>query len=328
MENEISKQFRLGLLVIIGALLLGLSIFLIGRNHDLFGPTISIVAFFKNSDGLQPGNSVRFSGAEAGTVESVEVISDTAVRVGIKLQEKYRPFIKTDAVASISTDGLMGNKLVNIANISGSTAETVVEGSTIRSLKPIETDEMLRTLNKTNDYVTDIAINLKNITDKMGNSQGIVWKLLGDTVLSGRIDTSFMHFQLAAKNISALSRELNQVVGNLNSERGLFGALTKDTAMGRRLNQIISSMNTSGEQAASITAELLTLTKDIEQGKGTIGMLLRDSTVSNDLKTSVDNLKHGSESLRQSMEAMKKIPLLKRYIGTPEKQTKFRHKSH
>lgn len=326
MEKEILKQFRLGVFVVAGTILFVLTMYFIGRNQNLFGTTIHLVCYFNNINGLQAGNNVRFAGADAGTVESVEVISDTAICVVITLQEKYKVFIKRDAVASIGTDGLMGNKLINIINAEGSKAEIVKNGSIINTLKPVETDEMLRTLNQTNEYVSGIAYNLKYVTEKIGNSRGTLWKLLTDTTLSGRVDSTFIHFQNVGKNISDLSKELTIIVKNAGRGNSMMGILTKDTILSKRLYQLVGSLNAAGEKSAQISNELLSFMKDIDKGQGTLGVLLRDSSLSNDIKTAVRNLKQGSESLNKSMDAIQKIPLLKKYMQKPEKKSKVKNK--
>ena len=69
---------------------------------------------FKDVAGLQAGNNVRFSGINVGTVENISIVSDTSVRVEILIDESTRKFIKKDAVASIGSEGLMGNKILII----------------------------------------------------------------------------------------------------------------------------------------------------------------------------------------------------------------------
>ena len=60
------------------------------------------------------GNNVRFAGIDVGTVQRIEIISDTLVKVTMVLDNKVLKFIHKNAVASVGTDGLMGNKLINI----------------------------------------------------------------------------------------------------------------------------------------------------------------------------------------------------------------------
>lgn len=320
MNKETGKQFRLGILILAGLILLAGAVYMIGIRQNLFGETLKLEAYFKNVNGLQSGNNVRFGGTDAGTVESVEVLNDTAIRVVILLEERYGKFIRVDAVASIGTDGLMGNKLINIINKPGSDAALVVDGSTIQSLQPVETDEMLRTLNETNTYVSDIALNLKNMTDRIGNNNSTIWKLLGDTVLSEVLDTTFRNFRQASKNIAVLSSELGQVVRDVNNSKGLFGTIMHDTLMADQLKNVMLALTQSGDQINAFSTELAKLSAELGQGAGPLGAMLSDSTMTDELRTSITNLKTSSEALVETLEALKKSPLLKKYFEEPKKK--------
>ena len=320
MENESIKQFRLGLLLVSATILLVSALYLVGRNHSLFGKTVTLVTYFTNVNGLQPGNIVRFAGSDAGTVETVEVINDTAVRVMIVVQEASASHIRQNAVAAIGTDGLMGNKLINITNLSGSTAKNVINGSCISTLKPVETDEMLRTLDQTNKYVEGIAYNLKNATDKISDSRGTLWKLLTDTSLAGDADAIFANLNQSSRNIEKLSVNLNSMATRINEGDGLLGTLLTDTLLPAQLHRTGLYLQSAGQQSAAATADLHRFTQDIEQGKGTLGMLLRDSSVSSDLRTTITTFKQSTEKLQQTLEAIQNIPLIKKSLEQEKKK--------
>ena len=89
-------------------------IYFIGEGQQLFRSTFRISGVFKDVAGLQPGNNVRFSGINVGVVDNISIISDSSVRVEILIDDDTRKFIKKDAVASIGSEGLMGNKILII----------------------------------------------------------------------------------------------------------------------------------------------------------------------------------------------------------------------
>ena len=149
MSKEFSRNFRLGAFVLAGTVLLVAALYFIGSKQNLFGSTFRITAKFYNVNGLQKGNNVRFAGINVGTVERVEIISDSTVNVVMLIEERVREYIKKNALASVGTEGLMGNKLVNI-NSSEDNSEPVKEGDILNTIKPIEMDDMARTLNVTN----------------------------------------------------------------------------------------------------------------------------------------------------------------------------------
>ena len=87
---------------------------MIGKNRNLFGATYVLKARFENVQGLVAGNNVRFSGIQAGTVKKVKILNDTVIEVTMIIETKMKTIIRKNAIASIGTDGLVGNKVVNI----------------------------------------------------------------------------------------------------------------------------------------------------------------------------------------------------------------------
>src|SRR4051812_26184142 len=115
MKTTPGQKIKIGIFTLICIFLLVGSFFLIGKSKNLIGKNFKLVATFRNVSGLQEGNNVRFIGINIGTIKSIDIISDTFARVELVLKEKVHEFIKTTAVASIGSDGLMGDKLINIA---------------------------------------------------------------------------------------------------------------------------------------------------------------------------------------------------------------------
>jgi phospholipid/cholesterol/gamma-HCH transport system substrate-binding protein len=114
MKKKGIENIKVGTLVIAGLLFLIFTLYMIGKNRNLLGKTFVITAVVHNVNGLMPGNNVRFKGIDVGTVKSIEITNDTLINVIMIIDDKMQPFIKKNAIASIGTDGLMGNKLVNI----------------------------------------------------------------------------------------------------------------------------------------------------------------------------------------------------------------------
>src|ERR1700761_3969731 len=111
MKASASQKVKIGIFTLTGIAVLLAGIFVIGNRRNMFSDTFSIYGTFKNVGGLQMGNNVRFAGINVGTVEDIVIQNDTTVRVDMRLQSKVRPFLKRDAIASIGSDGLMGDKI-------------------------------------------------------------------------------------------------------------------------------------------------------------------------------------------------------------------------
>src|SRR5690606_10533290 len=116
MKATASQKIKIGVFTIAGILLFVVGIFLIGSKKNMFGDTYMLYGIFNNVGGLEVGNNIRFAGINVGTVVGIRIESDTMIRVDMRMKGKVKPFLKTDAIAAIGSDGLMGDKLVTIAS--------------------------------------------------------------------------------------------------------------------------------------------------------------------------------------------------------------------
>ena len=157
MEKTASQKIRLGLFVIIGLTLFVLAIYFIGSKQQMFGKTEHLKAVFNNVSGLQLGNNVRYSGINVGTVRDIEIVNDTTIRVDMQIDEAIFSHIKKDAIATIGSDGLVGNVIINIIPGKGN-LPAVQPGDIIQSNNRVRTDDMLATLNVTNENAAQLTI--------------------------------------------------------------------------------------------------------------------------------------------------------------------------
>lgn len=318
MAKEISRNIRLGALVITGACLLIVSLYLIGVKQNLFGSTFRIHAKFHNVNGLMSGNNVRFSGINVGTVESVEIIDDSSVNVTMVIEEKVRIYIKKNSIASVGTDGLMGNKLVNI-NSYKNHSKSIEEGDVLKTNRPIETEEMFRTLNSTNDNLKYITNDLKNITKKI-NSQNTLWSILMDTVVAENVKQAIVNIKLTGNRTAIITGDLSKIIQEVKAGKGTVGALLTDTMFSNKFNQAIVDIKIITDSMALVSGDLRNISKGINNGKGVIGTLLMDTTLVNNLNKSMENIKSGSEGFSENMEALKHNFLLRKYFKKKEKE--------
>ena len=102
----------MGAFVIGGLLLFGVGLFLIGDRRMLFSKSAEYYTEFAQVNALEAGAKVRVGGMDAGEIVEIRVPPGPGVKFRLKLRivEKMFPVIRTDSIASIQTDGLLGNK--------------------------------------------------------------------------------------------------------------------------------------------------------------------------------------------------------------------------
>lgn len=178
------NNIKLGALVVVTVIAMMIGLYLIGDKKNLFGDTFMITAKFNDVSGLVAGNNVRFGGIDVGTVEKVEVLSDTSILVYMIIDEKYHKNIHLNSIAMLSSDGMMGNKLVAISS-SGVASPPVKEYHMIKSRNSVSMDETTRTLSLTNDNLKEITDNVKSMTEKLDSSA--LWMVVSDTAIAQNI---------------------------------------------------------------------------------------------------------------------------------------------
>ena len=136
MDKELKYTWKLGMFVIIGLVILVATIYFVGLQKNLFGSSFRLQSNFKTVSGLEIGNNVLFSGINVGTVDNIELLTDSSVVVLVLIKEKVQQFIKKDAMASIGSDGLMGDKVLIISPGKAS-KEYVKDNDFIKSKSPI-----------------------------------------------------------------------------------------------------------------------------------------------------------------------------------------------
>lgn len=312
MEKETTQNIKVGIVVIIGTILLITALYIIGDKQNLFGSTFHISARFYNVNGLMPGNNVRLSGINVGTVESVEIVSDSTVYVVMLIEDRVRDFIKKNAVASVGTDGLMGNKLVNINSAKGD-AESIEEGNALQTLRPFETDEMMRTLNTTNENIKYITTDLKKITEKI-NSPNTLWSILMDTVVAENVKKAIVNIRLTSTHSAIITGDLSSIVKDVKAGKGSVGTLLSDTTFSGKLDQTIVDIKQITDKMALITGDLSGVSERVKNGEGAVGTLLMDTAFVNNLNKSMLNIKEGSQGFNENMEALKHNFLLRKYF--------------
>lgn len=200
MTQKTGYVWKLGMFVIIGVLLFMISIYMIGKNKNLFTETFQIKSYFNNVSGLKAGNNVRFSGINVGTVKSIEFISDTSVIVSAVIKEDVHRFIKADAMASIGSDGLMGDKVLTISP--GTQSNMVVKNDgVIKSTRSVEMEDIMQSVKVSVDNAQVITYELAEFTSKMNNENTLLSKLVTDEKMARNVDATLSNMKSASKGL-------------------------------------------------------------------------------------------------------------------------------
>jgi phospholipid/cholesterol/gamma-HCH transport system substrate-binding protein len=210
MKTTPSQRLKIGLFTFIGLLVLVAAIFFIGNRKNLFSSTFKINGIFKNVNGLQVGNNVRFAGINVGVVNDIEILNDTSVRVVLTIDEGLKKFMKHDARMSIGSDGLMGDKLVVIMPGGASTTAMVKNGDQLGSVNPIDVDKIVAKLTKIEDNAGSLIDNLSQIVAKVNNGQGSIGRLLNNDKMAKDMEKTVNQAKTTMQNVHKTTTTLNE----------------------------------------------------------------------------------------------------------------------
>ena len=201
MDTNPSKfKIRLGLFITIGLTLFALAIFIIGKQKNMFSSVIKLTSTFYNVSGLQVGNNVRFSGINVGTVDNISIINDSTVKVDILIRKNVKKFIKSDSEVAIGSEGLIGDRILNITQGSNNAPE-VKEGQQLYSYEPVESDAIMASLQVTAGNAEIISYQLAEIMLKINSGNGTLGRLIQDTVLAENLNQTMQNLKKSSKGL-------------------------------------------------------------------------------------------------------------------------------
>lgn len=324
MKTQATDSVKLGTFVLSGILILILTLYMIGKNRGMFTDSFELKTHFRAVNGLISGNNIRYAGIEIGAVESVVFLNDTTIEVNMNIQTKMRNIIRRNAVASLGTDGLIGNRVVNIFPGQGD-APLANVGDVLPSQEEVSTDAMLQTLSHTNNNIADIAEDLKVTVRHIRNSAQLA-RLLDDQSLSDNLKAALIHLHETTEQTSTLMSDVHQTFARATQNKGTLATLFTDTSMAQQVNQTLDNIKDVEKSAERLVQNLdqvvLSLDKDLSQRKGTLGVLLKDTVMAESLRNTLNNVEESTEALKLNMEALKHNFLLRGYFRKMEKQKK------
>jgi len=128
-----------GIFVVLGILALGYLSIKLGRVSFFGNAGYAVTVDFPGTGGLKTGSAVEIAGVEIGRVESIALV-DYQARVTLRIQPRVQ--LQDDAIASIKTKGLIGEKYVRISP--GASEKLIGPGGKIREVEaPVDLEELI-----------------------------------------------------------------------------------------------------------------------------------------------------------------------------------------
>lgn len=305
-------ELRVGLFVLIGLFILAIGIFYV-TGPGILGPKYTLHTFLPEVAGLSSGAPVRLDGVDVGNVQSIHMVPRPAtgafdrsrnIEVVVRIDKRFQDDILTDSTAGLVTEGLLGNRYVNITR-----GITGVPLKNEQELKGTEEKAIKEVVQRSADLLGNMQALSQDVRDLIAGVQrgkGSLGKLLTDEQAYNHLNGLLAKGDQMVTNIQAgqgslgklvTSDEMYQkaydvvgradtIIADVQNQKGTVGKLIYDPSVYHNLNQALEKSNT-----------LLT---DVRDGKGTLGKLATDDSLFKHMRDTSANLATATAKLNEN----------------------------
>ena len=290
----------------IGTLLLfGTALFLIADRQMAFADSVVIYTEFAKVTGLQPGAIVRVSGARAGSVREVTPprTPSAKFRVRLEIVEELHQLVRTDSVASIETEGLVGGSYLAVSAGSPESAQAAAQ-STIPGQEPFEVSDLLQQMGST---IVKVNTTIDNLSDEL--TATIV--AVGTTVNSANelITGVSSDIRTMAASGAQVSNDLATLTSDVRSGRGTMGRLFTDDELYARVARTTANI----EDVTREARDLVSHARQTFEGLGADG---ETAGLAANLRQTLDHANVAMARFSDNMEALRHNFLLRGFFNS------------
>ena len=308
-----------GIFVFLAIVILVAGIFTLAGQQKRFIGTFDVKAVFDDVAGLKTGNNVWFSGVKIGTIKTISFYGDSQVEVTMRIEKSAQQYIRKNASARISSESFIGNK--NIVIEGGDQGGAPIEdGDRIAAINPLNTDDLMETLQQNNKNLVAITDDFKLLTSRLVKGEGTVGAILTDTVMATNFKTMVANLQQTSNRAVAASNELSRFTAKLNTRDGLANKLATDTVVYSKLRTSMAELNEATSAAATMMENLESTSTQLNNKNNAVGVLLTDEQFAQQLQRTMQNLETSSKKFDQNMEALQNNFLLRGFFRKQAKE--------
>ena len=266
-RSELGRKLRVGVFILVALTAFLGMIYALGAKSRLFEPKYTIHAEFTEVGGLAEGATVRLAGVQIGRVSGVHLPGQPGgkVRVDLSIAKRFADRVRKDSVARIETQGLLGDKIVELS-VGSAGAPPTQSGDVVASRDPADLGQVVSQGAQTVKDVAALAATLRETAEGLKQSRLI--EDVGVTMANARKVTD----------------QIARIVNEVERGKGWANALIYQEPVAlRQLNGLIAS--TQG------------IIDRVERGEGAAGVLTSDrsTTAARRLVAAMDRLARAVE---------------------------------
>ncbi len=311
------QHIRLGALVLVATVILIAGLYLVGQQRNIFSANAILYAHFHDIDGLMPGNNVRFNGYSLGSVVDISPYNDSLVEVVFSIEEDWLKYISIYAEASLGTDGLLGNKILEIEP-GQPFCRAIRNGDTLKVRRQPDMDLAMRTLNETNNNLLAVSADLRSIAGRFSVDNSL-WQLLSDSSLSPHVRSAVVNVEVISARAARITGDLSAMVHDVRSGRGSLGAILTDTSLFSKIHQTVVNIETISDTLAVVSGNFSELSGKAIHGKGNVATFVNDTTLVENVNAAVKEIRRTATTTDETLKLLRQSRLLKRYLKRQKK---------
>jgi len=317
--KENRRAVIVGLFLALALIIFLVGVFTLGGQSKTFSKRIKISAVFDDVSGLKVGNNVWFSGVIVGNISDIHFVGTSQVLVKMNIVQSAQQYIHRNAGVRISSDGLIGNKIIVIDG--GSPQAPIVQnGDQLQAAKLMSTDDIMKTLQQNNENLLAITGDFKLLSHKILQGKGTVGTLMADSTMAVELRNSMHNLQTATQSAALMAQQLDMFSKKINTKGGLADKIFTDTATFNRIKAAATEFQQAATNANTITANLQKTTNKLNSDDNIIGYLLNSKKGADQVRSSVENLQQSSVKLNEDLEAAQHNFLLKGFFKKKAKE--------
>lgn len=301
--GENKRAIIVGIFIALGIVIFVVGIFTLGSNQKTFGGGIQISSVFDDVAGLKKGGAVWFSGVKVGTINNIRFKGVSQVDVHMTIDKSLQPYIHRNAGVRISSDGLIGNKIIVIDGGSPQ-APPVQDGDVLQAEKLLSTDDITKTLQQNNLNILAITTDFKKVSKQIAEGKGMIGALMSDTVLAIKFRTIVQNLNNTTAATTRMANELDRFGAKLNSKGTLADNLLTDTVTYRKLRASVDNIQKATSSASEFVNNLNTASAKMNSKDNAMGVLLNDPKAATQIRSTLDNLQQSSAKLNEDLLAL------------------------
>ncbi len=293
---NLSTEAKVGAVALIGLLLLGyMVVYLGGISFGEKGYPLQVV--FSEVSGLKEGNIVRYAGVDVGRVDAVRT-GDKGVEVRLLINPGIK--IPQGSRFSIGTDGLLGEKFINITPPRDNQGH-LPPGATVAGEDPRGFDQFVNSADK---VLADVQKLVNNLNEVLGDEKfktAVRATAFNARDLTERLNEfSASMARMAANN----EQDVNAMVGNL---RAMSDSLRD---MAGRVDKMVATVDDNGRTASDLKETIQNLKNTsvrVEKIAASVQDIVTDPETAQNIKETLRNTRSVSEKANKMLTKMDSI---------------------